>query len=42
MDKLQYFTLSTGFVLIKFLGETLSKSYTDFDSYNMNLVDFVH
>jgi hypothetical protein len=31
-DKLQYFTLYKKFVLIIFFRETLSKSYTDFDS----------
>ena len=41
-DKLQYFTLYTEFVLIKFFWEILSKSYTDFDSSLMYLVDFAH
>ena len=40
MDKLQYFTFTTEFMLITFFWETLSKSYTDFDSYNMYLVGF--
>ena len=41
-DKPQNFTLNTELALITFFWETLSKSYTDFDSYKMYLLDFAH
>lgn len=42
MDKLQYFTLYTQYMLIIFFRETLSKLCTLFDSYRMYLGDFEH
>jgi hypothetical protein len=42
MDKLQYFTLYTKYMLIIFFRETLSKIFSNFDSYKMYLGDFAH